>query len=88
MRKDFWYVQKRQAYHLAGFILWIEHFLSVPDPGEGPAPPLIFRPKETNPAPSPPPRLSPSLEDRAPTLSKGLDRPLSVNRSSTGRETI
>ena len=87
MRKDFWYVQKRQAFHLAGFIFWIEHFLLVPDPGEGPAPPLIFRPKETDPAPSPPP-LSQSLEDRAVTLSEGLDRPLSVNRSSTWRETI
>ena len=80
------FLHKRQAFHLAAFILWIEHFLLVPDPGDGPAPLLIFRPKETDPAPSPP--LSPSLEDRVPTLSKGLDRPLSVNRSSTGRETI
>ena len=53
MRKDFWYVQKRQAYHLAGFILWIEHFLLVPDPGEGPAP-LLFLDQRDRPSPSPP----------------------------------
>ena len=86
MRKDFWYVQKRQAYHLAGFILWIEHFLLVPDPGEGPAPPLFLDQKR--PTQPPPPTLVQSLEDRAPTLFEGLDPPLSVNRSSTGRETI
>ena len=82
------FLHKRQAFHLAAFILWIEHFLLVPDPGEWPAPPLIFRPKETDPAPfpPPPPSLSQSLEDRAPTLSEGLDPLLSVNRSSTGRE--
>ena len=68
MRKDFWYVQKRQAYHLAGFILWIEHFLLVPDPGEGPAP-LLFLDQRDRPSPLLT-TLFQSLEDRAPPYLK------------------
>ena len=70
MRKDFWYVQKRQAYHLAGFILWIEHFLLVPDPGEGLAPLLFLDQKRPTQPPPPPHPLSQSLEDRAPPYLK------------------
>ena len=71
------------------------------EPGEGPGPPpYLFLEQNkarraekhfwrlTQPSPPPPPTLSQSLEDLVPTLSEGLDSPLSINRSSTGRETI
>ena len=79
------FLHKRQAFYSAAFILWIEHFLSVVDLGEGPGPLLIFRPKETRPSPlPPPPHPAQSLEDRAPTLSEGMDPPLSVTVQPLG----